>query len=72
MCGWIEGGVGTDVMAFSTDARPVARAVILEKTSFFVMVGDEHGLTEGVLFAEIVLLLEARAPMAVIERRTQQ
>jgi hypothetical protein len=32
--------------------------VILEKTSFFVNVGEEHGLTEGVLLADIVLLLK--------------
>ncbi len=32
--------------------------MIFAKTSFLVNVGDEHGLTDGVLLAEIVLLLE--------------
>ncbi len=32
--------------------------MILENTSFFVNVGEEHGLTDGVLLAEVVLLLK--------------
>ena len=47
-------------MGVSVEVLPVVNAVILEKTSFFVIVGDEHGLTEGVLLAEIVLVLEEK------------
>lgn len=49
---WIccVGGVSIDVFVG-------LNAVILAKTSFFIIVGDEHGLTDGVLLAEIVLLL---------------
>lgn len=36
---------------------PDVSAVILLNTSFLMIVGDEHGLTDGVLFADIVLLL---------------
>jgi len=34
--------------------------VIFVKTSFFIIVGDEHGLTAGVLLADIVLLLKKK------------
>jgi hypothetical protein len=47
-----------DEIGFSMEVLPIANAVILEKTSFLVNVGDEHGLTDGVLLAEMVLLLE--------------
>ncbi len=60
-CRWIwcgmDGGVGTDGIGFSIEVFPAVNAAILKKTSFF-KVGDEHGLTDGVLFAEVVLLLE--------------
>ena len=56
------GGGGTAVdgctVGVSIDDFPAANALILLKTSFFKTVGDEHGLTDGVLFAEIVLLLK--------------
>lgn len=55
---WIDGGVWMDEIGFSMEVLPIANAVILEKTSFLVNVGDEHGLTDGVLLAEMVLLLE--------------
>jgi len=34
--------------------------VILLKTSFLIIVGDGQGLTDGVLFAEMVLLLKEK------------
>jgi hypothetical protein len=40
------------------EVLPVVNAAILEKTSFLVNVGDEHGLIDGVLLAEMVLLLK--------------
>jgi hypothetical protein len=45
-------------MGFSTELLLVVNAAILEKTSFFVNIGEEHGLTDGVLLADIVLLLK--------------
>jgi len=54
----VDGGVWTDEIGFSTVVLLVVNAAILEKTSFFVNVGEEHGLTEGVLLADIVLLLK--------------
>ena len=33
-------------------------AVIFANASFLMIVGDEHGLTDGVLLAEMVLLLK--------------
>ncbi len=56
----VDGGVWTDDIWLSGEFLLVVNAVILEKTSFFMMVGDEHGLTEGVLLAEIVLLLKEK------------
>ena len=46
----------TGVTAVSSEFFAVS-ALILLNTSFFTTVGDEHGLTDGVLFAEIVLFL---------------
>ena len=46
----------TDCAGVSSEFFAV-NALILLKTSFFTTVGDEHGLTDGVLFAEIVLFL---------------
>ena len=46
------------MIGFSIEFLLVVNAVILEKTSFFINVGDEHGLTDGVLLADIVLLLK--------------
>lgn len=61
-CRWIwcciDGGVWTDEIGFSMEVLPVVNAAILEKTSFLVNVGDEHGLIDGVLLAEMVLLLK--------------
>ncbi len=34
--------------------------MILENTSIFANVGEEHGLIDGVLLAEIVLLLKTQ------------
>ncbi len=53
---WGNGGGGWDV-GVSTDGLADVNAVILLKISFFITVGDEHGLTDGVLLADIVLLL---------------
>ena len=47
-------------VGLSIDVLPVVNAEILLKTSFLITVGDAHGLTDGVLFAEIVLLLQKR------------
>lgn len=44
-------------LELSGDGLPLVNALILLKTSFFTIVGDEQGLTDGVLLAEIVLLL---------------
>jgi hypothetical protein len=52
-----DGGVWTDDIGVSIGFLFDVNAVILAKTSFLVIVGDEHGLTDGVLFAEIVLWL---------------
>ncbi len=52
-CRWICCGT-----AVSPDDLFVLNAVIFAKTSFLTIVGDEHGLTDGVLLAEIVLLLK--------------
>jgi len=59
-CIWccVDGGVwtidSTGFLLFDVNA------VILENTSFLTIVGDEHGLTDGVLLADIVLLLRQR------------
>lgn len=37
---------------------PVVNALIFEKISFLANVGDDDGLTDGVLLADIVLLLK--------------
>jgi hypothetical protein len=47
-----------DEIGLSTGVLVVVNAVILTKISFFIIVGDEHGLTDGVLLADIVLLLK--------------
>jgi hypothetical protein len=51
-------GIGVDEIGLSTGVLVVVNAVILTKISFFIIVGDEHGLTDGVLLADIVLLLK--------------
>lgn len=61
-CRWIwccvVGGVWVDgVELLSIGAFPLVSAAIFEKTSFLVIVGDEQGLTDGVLLADIVLFL---------------
>lgn len=56
----MDGGVELETVGLSIELLPVVNAVILEKTSFFVIVGEEHGLTEGVLLAEIVLALDEK------------
>lgn len=40
------------------EAFPLVNAAIFAKTSFFASVGEEQGLTDGVLLAEMVLLLK--------------
>ena len=45
-------------IGFSIAVLPLVNAAIFAKTSFFNKVGDAHGLTDGVLFAEMVLLLK--------------
>jgi hypothetical protein len=55
ICGILDDGWDVGV---STDDLPVLNVVIFVKTSFLIIVGDEHGLTDGVLLADIVLLLK--------------
>lgn len=54
---WAGGGVGTEETGLSSEVFPPVNAAILESTSFFAKVGEEQGLTDGVLLAEMVLLL---------------
>jgi hypothetical protein len=48
-------------IGLSTEFLPIVKALIFENASFLTIVGDAHGLTDGVLLADMVLLLKRRS-----------
>jgi hypothetical protein len=57
-------------MGPSGEFLPLVSAVIFAKISFLTMVGEEHGLTDGVLLAETVLLLKKEQLIVNGRRKT--